>query len=251
MFAFILILHSFQLIFMDSAVYRESFFISVFCIFFFIHSWRSYIISAFLFLHFRFRSFPLHSASVILFCFSNPLCRYFSFLILRIRVLFQFPFASFLFQDLYIFDRHCCIYLYTWINVCFQKFDSFFSFLFLGCHASCSNSFSHPSAVHFLFPLLFVVSLSSPPPPCCRQHSVLAVLSVEHELRLWKKRTLRAFILSFSFIGMDSLNVLLASLVVTGDFFRLLVDVFFWSCVSYSGVSVVTEILLICYDIGL
>lgn len=73
MFAFILILHSFQLIFMDSAVYRESFFISVFCIFFFIHSWRSYIISAFLFLHFRFRSFPLHSASVILFCFSNPL----------------------------------------------------------------------------------------------------------------------------------------------------------------------------------
>lgn len=49
MFAFILILHSFQLIFMDSAVYRESFsFISVFCIFFFILSRRSYIISSFL-----------------------------------------------------------------------------------------------------------------------------------------------------------------------------------------------------------
>lgn len=57
--------------------------------------------------------------------------------------------------------------------------------------------------------------------------------------------------LFFSFVGMDSLAVLLASLVVTGDFFRLLVDVFFWSCVLYSGVSVVTEILLICYDIGL
>ena len=90
--------------------------------------------------------------------------------------------------------------------------------------ASSSNSFSHPSAVHFLFPLLFVVSLSSPPPPCCRQHSVLAVLSVEHELRLWKKRTLRAFMLFFSFVGMDSLAVLLASLVVTGDFFRLSID---------------------------
>lgn len=66
-----------------------------------------------------------------------------------------------------------------------------------------------------------------------------------------KKRTLRAFLLFFSFVGMDSLAVLPASLVVTGDFFRLLVDVFFWSCVSYSGVSVVTEILLICYDVGL
>ena len=50
---------------------------------------------------------------------------------------------------------------------------------------------------------------------------------------------------------MDSLNVLLASLVVTDDFFRLLVDVFFWSCVLYSGVSVVTEILLMCYSVGL
>lgn len=237
---------------MDSAVYRDFSFISVFCIFFFIHSWRSYIISAFLFLHFRFRSFPLHSASVILFCFSNPLWRHSSFLILRIRVLFQFPFASFLFQDLYIFDRHCCVYLYTWINVCFQKFDSFFSFLFLGCHASCSNSFSHPSAVHFLFPLLFVVSLSSPLLRVVgRQHCVLAMLSVEYELRLWRKLTLRAFMLFFSFVGMDSLAVLLASLVVTDDFFRLLVDVFFWSCVSYSGVSVVTEFLSICYDVGL
>ena len=48
MFAFILILHSFQLIFMDSAVYRDFFsFISVFCIFFFILSRRSYVISAF------------------------------------------------------------------------------------------------------------------------------------------------------------------------------------------------------------
>ena len=52
--------------------------------------------------------------------------------------------------------------------------------------ASCSNSFSYPSAVHFRISLLFVVSLSSPPPPCCRQHSVLAVLSVEHELRFKK-----------------------------------------------------------------
>lgn len=161
---------------MDSAVYRESFsFISVFCIFFFIHSWRSYIISAFLFLHFRFRSFPLHSASVILFCFSNPLWRHFSFLILRIRVLFQFPFAFFLFQDLYIFERQCCMYLYTWINVCFRKFKSFFCFLFLGCQlfqfifASLCRSFSHPPAVYFRISLPFAVSLPSPPPPCCRQ----------------------------------------------------------------------------------
>ena len=155
----------------------------------------------------------------------------------------------FLFQDLYIFERQCCIYLYTWINVCFRKFKSFFCFLFLGCQlfqfifASLCRSFSLSSAVC----CQSVVS----PPPCCRQHSVLAVLSVEYELRLWKKRTLRAFMLFFSFVGMNSLAVLLASLVVTGDFFRLLVDVFFWSCVSYSGVSVVTEILLICYDIGL
>lgn len=161
---------------MDSAVYRESFsFISVFCIFFFIHSWRSYIISAFLFLHSRFRSFPLHSASVILFCFSNPLWRHFSFLILRIRVLFQFPFAFFLFQDLYIFERQCCMYLYTWINVCFRKFKSFFCFLFLGCQlfqfifASLCRSFSHPPAVYFRISLPFAVSLPSPPPPCCRQ----------------------------------------------------------------------------------
>lgn len=168
MFAFILILHSFQLILMDSAVYRESFsFISVFCMFFFILSRRSYIISSFLSLYFRFCSFSLHSAFVILFCFSNPLCQHSSFLILLIRVLFQFPFASFLFQDLYIFDRHGCIYLYTWINVCFQKFESFFCFLFLG--ASCFNSFSHPSTIYFRISLPFVVSLSSPPPPCCRQ----------------------------------------------------------------------------------
>ena len=65
MFAFILILHSFQLIFMDSAVCKESFsFISVFCIFFFIHSRRSYIIFAFLFLHFSF----CISASVLFPC---------------------------------------------------------------------------------------------------------------------------------------------------------------------------------------
>ena len=57
-----------------------------------------------------------------------------------------------------------------------------------------------------------------------RQHCVLAMLSVEYELRLWKKRTLRAFMLFFSFVGMDSLAVLLASLVVTGDFFRLSID---------------------------
>ena len=218
---------------MDSAVYRESFFISVFCIFFFIHSWRSYIISAFLFLHFRFRSFPLHSASVILFCFSNPLCRYFSFLILRIRVLFQFPFASFLFQDLYIFDRHCCIYLYTWINVCFQKFDSFFSFLFLGCHASCSNSFSHPSAVHFRIPLPFIFAFLCRLPSVCRlpllrvvgrQHSVLAVLSVEHELRLWKKRTLCAFCYSFPSLEWSLWLFYLLLLLSPMTFFRLPID---------------------------
>ena len=228
---------------MDSAVCRESFsFISVFCIFFFIHSRRSYIISSFLSLYFRFCSFPLHSASVILFCFSNPLCRHSSFLILLIRISFQFPFF-FLFQDLYIFERQCCIYLYTWINVCFRKFESFFLLPVPGLPAV---------PIHFRIPLPFVVSLSSPLLRVVgRQHSVLAVLSVKHELRLWKKRTLRAFMLFFSFVGMDSLAVLLASLVVTGDFFRLLVDVFFWSCVSYSGVSVVTEILLICYDIGL
>lgn len=109
--------------------------------------------------------------------------------------------------------------------------------------------------IHFRIPLPFIFAFLCRLPSVCRlpllrvvgrQHSVLAVLSVKHELRLWKKRTLRTFILSFSFIGMDSLNVLLASFVVTGDFFRLLVDIFFWSCVSYSGVSVVTEILLIC-----
>ena len=114
MFAFILILHSFQLIFMDSAVCRESFsFISVFCIFF-LHSFSAFVYHFFISsLYFRFCSFSLHSAFVILFCFSNPLCQHSSFLILLIRVLFQFPFASFLFQDLYIFDRQGCIYLYT------------------------------------------------------------------------------------------------------------------------------------------
>ena len=167
MFVFILILHSFQLIFMDSAVCKESFsFISVFCIFFFIHSRRSYFISAFLFLHFRFCSFPLHSASVILFCFSNPLCRHSSFLILLIRISFQFPFF-FLFQDLYIFERQCCIYLYTWINVCFRKFERFFCFLFLDYQlfqfifASPCRSFSHFSVV--------CRQSAVSPPPCCRQ----------------------------------------------------------------------------------
>ena len=145
---------------MDSAVYRESFsFISVFCIFFFILSRRSYIISAFLFLHFRFRSFPLHSASVILFCFSNPLCRHSSFLILLIRISFLFPFSFFLFQNLYIFDRHGCIYLYTWINVCFQKFESFFLLPVFG---------------YQLFQLIFAFPcrLFSHPPVVCRQSAV-------------------------------------------------------------------------------
>lgn len=177
MFAFILILHSFQLIFMDSAVCKESFsFISVFCIFFFIHSRRSYVISAFpIFLHFSFCSFPLYSAFVILFCFSIFLCQHSSFLILLIRISFLFPFSFFLFQNLYIFDRHGCIYLYTWINICFQKFDSFFCFLFLGCQlfqfifASLCRLFSHPPAVYFRISLPFAVSLPSPPPPCCRQ----------------------------------------------------------------------------------
>ena len=50
--------------------------------------------------------------------------------------------------------------------------------------ASCSNSFSHPPAVYFRISLPFVVSLSSPLLRVVgRQHSVLAVLSVEHELR--------------------------------------------------------------------
>lgn len=222
----------------------------------FLHSFSAFVyhfcisLSAFLFLHFRFRSFPLHSAFVILFCFSNPLCQHSSFLILLIRISFQFPFF-FLFQDLYIFERQCCIYLYTWINVCFRKFESFFLLPVPGLPAV---------PIHFRIPLPFIFAFLCRLPSVCRlpllrvvgrQHSVLAVLSVEHELRLWKKRTLRAFMLFFSFVGMNSLAVLLASLVVTGDFFRLLVDVFFWSCVSYSGVSVVTEILLICYDIGL
>lgn len=50
---------------------------------------------------------------------------------------------------------------------------------------SCSNSFSHPSTVYFRIPLPFAVSLSSPLLRVVgRQHSVLAVLSVKHELRL-------------------------------------------------------------------
>lgn len=237
---------------MDSAVYRESFF--YICILhIFLYSFSAFVCHFCIshFLHFRFCSFPLHSASVILFCFSNPLCRHSSFLILLIRISFLFPFSFFLFQNLYIFDRHGCIYLYTWINVCFQKFESFFLLPVPGLPAV---------PTHFRIPLPFIFASPCRLPSVCRlpllrvvgrQHSVLTVLSVKHELRLWKKRTLRAFMLFFSFVGMDSLAVLLASLVVTGDFFRLLVDVFFWSCVSYSGVSVVTEILLICYDIGL
>ena len=48
MFAFILILHSFQLIFMDSAVYRDFFLLYLYsAYFFFIHSRRLYVISAF------------------------------------------------------------------------------------------------------------------------------------------------------------------------------------------------------------
>ena len=144
------------------------------------------------------------------------------------------------------------LYIFIYLNKClFPEVWKFFLLPVPGLPAV---------PIHFRIPLPFIFAYLCRLPSVCRlpllrvvgrQHSVLAVLSVEHELRLWKKRTLRAFILSFSFIGMDSLNVLLASLVVTGDFFRLLVDVFFWSCVSYSGVSVVTEILLICYDIGL
>lgn len=98
---------------------------------------------------------------------------------------------------------------------------------------SASCSWAPAVLIHFRIPLPFIFSFL-----CCllsvcrlpllhvvgRQHSVLAVLSVEHELRLWKKRTLRAFMLFFSFVGMDSLAVLLASLVVTGDFFRLPID---------------------------
>ena len=59
--------------------------------------------------------------------------------------------------------------------------------------ASCSNSFSHPSAVHFRIPLPFIFAFLCRLPSVCRlpllrvvgrQHSVLAVLSIEHELRL-------------------------------------------------------------------
>lgn len=55
MFAFILILHSFQLIFMDSAVYRN---------FFLLYLYSAYFSSFFLgvrmsFLHFPFFAFPL------------------------------------------------------------------------------------------------------------------------------------------------------------------------------------------------
>lgn len=90
--------------------------------------------------------------------------------------------------------------------------------------ASSSNSFSHPSAVHFLFPLLFVVSLSSPPPPCCRQHSVLAVLSVEHELRFWKKRTLCAFCYSFPSLEWSLWLFYLLLLLSPMTFSRLPID---------------------------
>ena len=90
--------------------------------------------------------------------------------------------------------------------------------------ASSSNSFSHPSAVHFLFPLLFVVSLSSPPPPCCRQHSVLAVLSVEHELRLWKKRKLCAFCYSFPSLEWSLWLFYLLLLLSPMTFSRLPID---------------------------
>ena len=113
---------------------------------------------------------------------------------------------------------------------------------------SASCSWAPAVLIHFRIPLPFIFSFL-----CCllsvcrlpllhvvgRQHSVLAVLSVEHELRLWKKRTLRAFMLFFSFVGMDSLAVLLTSLVVTGDFFvyRLIVlRIVFW-CLYCDRVS--------------
>ena len=74
MFAFILILHSFQLIFMDSAVYRD---------FFLLYLYSAYFSSFFLgvrmsFLHFPFFAFPLLLFSFI-FCFCNSLLlQYFS-----------------------------------------------------------------------------------------------------------------------------------------------------------------------------
>lgn len=138
----------------------------------FLHSFSAFVyhfcisLSAFLFLHFRFRSFPLHSAFVILFCFSNPLCQHSSFLILLIRISFQFPFFSFS-GPVYLWKT--MLYIFIYLNKCL--FPEVWKLFSASCSwaTSCSNSFSHPPAVHFLFPLLFVVSLSSPPPPCCRQ----------------------------------------------------------------------------------
>ena len=152
MFAFILILHSFQLIFMDSAVYRDFFF--YICI---LHIFSSFILGVRMsFLHFPFFVFPL-LLFFFAFCFCNPLLlQYFpvpAFLFLNSPHPYFIPVSLFffLFQNLYIFDRHGCIYLYTWINICFQKFERFFCFL--GCQlfqfifVSLCRLFSHFSAV--------------------------------------------------------------------------------------------------------
>lgn len=136
-------------------LYTGIFFFYICILHIFLHSFSAFVCHFCIshFLHFRFCSFPLYSAFVILFCFSIFLCQHSSFLILLIRISFLFPFSFLLFRNLYIFDRHGCIYLYTWINVYFQKFDSFFCFLFLGYQlfqlifASPCRLFSHFSAV--------------------------------------------------------------------------------------------------------
>ena len=93
--------------------------------------------------------------------------------------------------------------------------------------ASSSNSFSHPSAVYFRTLLPFVISVLSvvSPPPCCRQAALCFSYVV---CWIWietlKKTYIMCILLFFSFVGMDSLAVLLASLVVTDDFFRLPID---------------------------
>ena len=135
-------------------LYTGIFFFYICILHIFLHSFSAFVYHFFISsLYFRFCSFSLHSAFVILFCFSNPLCQHSSFLILLIRISFLFPFSFFLFQNLYIFDRHGCIYLYTWINVCFQKFESFFLLPVPGLPAV---------PIHFRIPLPFAVSLSSP-----------------------------------------------------------------------------------------
>ena len=114
--------------------------------------------------------------------------------------------------------------------------------------ASSSNSFSHPSAVHFRIPLPFIFAFLCRLPSVCRlpllrvvgrQHSVLAVLSVEHELRLWKKRTLCAFCYSFPSLewSLWLFYLLLLLSPMTFSVYRLIVlRIVFW-CLRRDRVS--------------